>query len=94
VKEYNVTHTSIQGTLSNQGQTTMSIQNRVKGIKYSKYRAKTKWNMGHNLKGRHKVESNSKLCSEITISLLNMRISRICSHQSIDDHRKKRRPHT
>jgi len=32
----------------------MPIQNRVKGPKYSKYRANIKWYMGHMPKGRHK----------------------------------------
>jgi len=59
----------------------MLIQNKVKGLKYSKYRAKIMRYMGQALKEDTKAESNSKLCSGITISLLTTRISPICSHQ-------------
>jgi len=50
--------------------------------------------MGHGPKEKPKKGIQPKrLCSRVTISLLATRISRICSHQQVDDHRKEREPH-
>jgi len=49
--------------------------------------------MGHNPIRKPKTTESSpyKLCSGTTISLLTLSISRICSHQQIDDYRKERK---
>jgi len=48
--------------------------------------------MGHSPKEKpkRKLKSNPRgLCSGITTSLLSTSVPRICSHQQVDDHRKR-----
>jgi len=50
--------------------------------------------MGHSPREKPKKRIQSKrLCNRVTIFLLATRISRICSHQQVDDHRKEKEPH-
>jgi len=51
--------------------------------------------MGHSpIRKPKTVESSpGRLRSGTSITLMTMGVSPICSHQQVDDHRKKRKPH-
>ena len=75
----------------------MSIQNRIQGSTIFKILVQEadKY-MGYNPKENSDKQDliQNELGNGISNILLTTRSSRICSHQSIDDHRKKRKPYT
>ena len=75
--------------------TTMPITKHNKVRQYSKNKAQcpdNTWAIALTEKPKSGNQPR-RLCSGATIALLTTSISRICSHQEIDDHRKERDPH-
>jgi len=84
ISEYNVTLTSIQGTKEKTRHTMMPIQDIVKistVVQNEIQRQYNTWVVALKEKPKQKESNPNKLCSGVTIFLLTMRISCICSHQ-------------